>query len=287
MKPGLVVAARPLAVDFRSQTRPFTVALVKDWLQAGGHLTGLDPGLLRKRELGFWRTADLVCAVSSRLQQRLAEDGVPSVLLRHGYDASRQPKAGSSPAIPDLAGLPRPLLGCAGRIDGRWAFEALEGVARAHQGGSIVLLGPVSHLVPREAFGRLLALPNVHHFDAVSGDLLPAWLEALDCCLVPYLEDEWQRYASPLKVWDYFHAGRPIVATGAPALGDFPPGLIHFAPSPSALPALVEVALAEDRATAMRLRRSYALENTWEQRADQLMALVADRRKRRTAGVAA
>ncbi len=283
MHPTIAIGARPFTVDSAPGPRPFVVALVKDWLQAGGHLTGLDAGALRERELRFWRSADLVCAVSPRLQARLAEDGIDSVLLRHGSSAASDAGPSSGPVVEELADLPRPLLGSVGRIDGRWAFDALEDLARAHPMGSLVLVGPLSPLLPRAAFERLLALPNVHHFGPVDGDRIASWLDALDCCLVPYKEDEWQQYASPLKVWDYFRAGHPIVATGSPALGDFPAGLIHFASSPDDLVTLVGEALAEDPASGLR-RRRYASENTWDDRAGQLMALVAQRREGRRVG---
>jgi glycosyltransferase involved in cell wall biosynthesis len=278
MRPTLVVGARPATFDLGPGAPPFRVALVKDWLQAGGHLTGLDGDLLRERELASWRAADLVCAVSSRLRDRLADDGIPSVLLRHG---STSPEAHGTPAPTppeELARLPKPILGAVGRIDPRWAFDALEDLARARPDASLALIGPLSPKVPHAALARLTELPNVHRFDAVPGPELPAWLDALDCCLVPYSPDEWQQWASPLKVWDYFRAGKPVVATGAPAMGEFPEGLIHFAASPAELPGLVEAALGEDPATGRRLRTAYAATNTWDDRAAELMRLVEERR---------
>jgi hypothetical protein len=275
LRPRLVLAARPIPESLLPSPRPFVVALVKDWLQAGSHLTGLDVDDLRARELAFWRGADLVCSVSLRLQDRLAEDGIASVLLRHGYDHSRPAAASADVPVPELRDLPRPILGSVGRLDGRLAFSDLETLAQTYAHGSVVLVGPVSNLMPTERFERLLSHPNVHRFDSVAGEQLDAWLRSMDCCLIPYMDDHWQQFSSPLKVWDYLSAGRPVAATGAPALGDFPDGLIDYAARSSALPALVGRALAENHPAAADARRAYVLQNTWEQRATQLLAYVA------------
>ncbi|MGI8781405.1 MAG: hypothetical protein ACR2L8_14800 [Solirubrobacteraceae bacterium] len=129
MRPRVVVAARGVREGIAAEPAPFTVALVKDWLQAGGHLTGLDAAALRTRELAAWRAADLVCAVSGPLQARLAEDGIESVLLRHGFDAGMAARYDAVAPVPAYAELPRPLLGCVGRIDARWSFDALAALA--------------------------------------------------------------------------------------------------------------------------------------------------------------
>jgi hypothetical protein len=282
MQPRFVVAARN-----EGASGPFVVSLVKDWLQAGSHLTGQDGGDLRRRELAAWRAADLVCAISPRLQERLAEDGIDSALLRHGFDAEQVAGYETGAAPPQLAGLGRPIIGATGRIDARWAFGDLAGVADRFPEGSVVLVGPLHPRLSDPAFESLLARPNVHRFPAVPNPELPRWLGQFDCTLVPYTDDEWQFYASPIKVWDYFYAGAPIAATGAPALGEFPDGLVHFALSPSHLPDLVAAALSEDRDAGLARRREYALANTWDHRAAELEGLVQRASADTSAAVAA
>ena len=119
MAPRVVIAARGLREGYPRAPRPYVVALVKDWLQAGSHLTGLDAAALRQHELRHWRRADLVCATSTRLVQRLEQDGIPSVLLRHGFNVDLASRYASGRTPAELAQLPRPLLGCTGRINER------------------------------------------------------------------------------------------------------------------------------------------------------------------------
>lgn len=269
---GLVVTSA--AFDDSTWLPPgaLKVAVVKDWLEAGAHLTGLPAQTIRERQRRTWQVADVVCAISTRLVDRLAQEGVTAELLRHGSLAPRfgTPAAQGVPAA--LADFPRPLVGAVGRVDSRWDYPALAEVAERNPGGSVLLIGPVSPRVDRAALDGLLERPNVHLLPPVPNTELPAWVEALDVSTVPYVDDPWQQYASPLKIWDYLRAGTPIAATGCPALGEFPAGLVHFSLPSRDLPGLVEAALAEPGENVAR-RREYAAANTWDDRAAQLLRL--------------
>lgn len=278
LRPGLVVAARPTAPWFADLTPGATrVALVKDWLQAGTHLTGRDPAATRRLEHEEWAAADLVCAVSRPLVAQLEADGFPAHLLRQGFSLDlagpEEELDGSPPAA--LADLPRPIIGSVGRIDARLAYDELERVADAHPEGSLVLVGPIAPLAPAERLSRLLDRPNVHHLPAVPTRAVPHWVASMDCALIPYLADEWQRYAAPIKVWDYLYAGTPIAATGAPSLADLPAGLLHTAVDHRELPDLVARALGEGRPGRRADRRAFARASSWDARAEQLLDLVA------------
>ena len=48
--------------------------------------------------------------------------------------------------------------------------------------------------------------------------MLPAYVRYLDCALLPYVDSEWTRYQSPLKLWEYLYSGAPIVGMGSAEL---------------------------------------------------------------------
>ncbi|MFB9378506.1 glycosyltransferase [Kineococcus gynurae] len=274
---GLVVTCAAFDESTEIPVGARTVAVVKDWLAAGAHLTGLSAETILERQRRTWARADVVCAISTRLQRRVAEEGVDARLLRHGSLRAAGPVPGTAPVPAPLAGLPRPLLGAVGRIDARWDLAALAAVAEQHPEGSLLLIGPVSPRLQgpaRVALDALAARPNVHLLPAVANTELGAWTEAMDVTLVPYVDDPWQEFASPLKIWDYFRAGTPIAATGCPALGEFPAGLVHFRLPSRELAEAVEEALAEPAEHRAR-RTAYAAANTWDHRAAELLALAA------------
>ena len=143
-----------------------------------------------------------------------------------------------------------------------------------------MFVGHVSPRLPARAARLLESLPNVHVLGPVDRKGLPPYISHLDVALLPYLEDEWGAYGSPLKIWDYLYAGPPIVGSGYLELQDFPPPLIRFNSGVPAFIASVEEALAEDGA-GRSIRRKYALENTWDDRARQLDRVVEEAMARR------
>ena len=258
-----------------------SVALVKDWIEAGGELVGQEAGEIAASRRALWDRADLICATSTELVRTLERLGHPARLLRHGFHADLADAYDDDPP-PEYRDLPRPLLGYAGRIDGRLDFDALGAVADRFRGGSVVLVGPVSPRAPQEEVARLAQRPNVHLLGVRTRERLPAYLAALDCSLLPYRPGEWSRHGSPLKLWDYLYAGPPIVGAGYLALREYPPPLVRFVAEADAFAAAVDAALRADRGRDER--RAFALANSWADRARELERLVAEALARVDAG---
>lgn len=241
------------------------VHLVMDWQEAGAELLGRSREALAAELEVACRAADVICATSSRIVAALAERGYAAVLLRHGFAADTAPLYEAAEPE-EYAQLDRPLLGYVGSIDGRLDFELLERLGHV---GTVVLVGPVSpRLAPADR--ALLDRPGIHVLGGRPRERLPAYVRHLDCCLLPYRATEWLRYGSPLKMWEYFYAGPPIVGSGCLELLDYPPPLVRFARTAEEFLELVRA--VDDGAEE---RRAYALANTWDHRAEQLDALVA------------
>ena len=247
------------------------VYVVKDFVEAGGALIGREASVIAAEEHRMCARADLVCAVTRRLQETLAERGVEAALLPHGFHADLAALYDTAERPPAYERLGRPLLGYAGRIDGRLDFAALAALADRYPKGSLVMIGPVSPRLPRTELHQLVERPNVHLLGARSREELPAYLSYLDCCLMPYRDDEWARHGSPLKLWDALYAGPPIVGSGYSVLADHP--FVNYASPPGRLPDVVAAALGEN-GDRRDLRRAYALENSWDRRAAELDRLL-------------
>jgi glycosyltransferase involved in cell wall biosynthesis len=270
---ALAVFARgPAAlVDMAQPAR--SVFLVKDWTPAGAELLGRDGGAIEAELLAMCRRVDVVCAVTDALRATLAERGVESRLLRHGF-AAEQADAFASPAVPpDLRDLPRPLIGYVGRVDDRLDWVAIARIAERLPDASVVLVGPRSPRLPAESVAGTERLPNVHLLGGRRRDELPGYLTALDCCLLPYRPGVWGAHGSPLKLWEYLYAGPPIVGSGYEVLREYA-DFVDYA-RPEELPEAVERAVTAGAPGDVDRRRAFALENTWEHRAAELLRIAA------------
>ncbi len=267
----IVISTRDAAGLSGFRAEAGRIYLVKDWIQAGGTLLGRDECDLKREVATMAGWADLVCTISPALQSGLRQDGVDSVVLRHGFHAGLAPLYDNGEEPRELKRLPRPLVGYAGRIDGRLDIELLIKLSR-RLGGTLLLVGPVSPRLAADLSDRLRAEPGIELFGTRRRDELPAYLSSLDCSLMPYRDTEWLRYASPLKLWDLLYAGPPIVGSGCLALTEHAPHLLHFATSHDDFIVAVEQAISEGHRGAGR-RRQYALENSWDARAAELEGL--------------
>lgn len=270
---------RPVTVSGRFHEGTFGLAgesarvyLVKDWVQAGSQLLGHSRETLEAAVRWMCDHADLVCATSRPLQEALGERGVAAELLPHGFDAALAGAYDGAREPLELRELTRPLLGYTGRVDGRLDFQLLDALAEEVAPGTIVLIGPRSPRLAVENLELARRRENIVLLGARPREQLPSYVAHLDLCLLPYREDEWLRYGSPLKLWEYLYAGPPIVGTGCEVLRDYPPPLVTYASGREALFEAVEKSLAA--VGGQEERRAFAMANTWDARAETLDRLV-------------
>ena len=187
--------------------------------------------------------------------------------LADAYDEAVEPS--------EYRALPRPLLGYTGGIDDRLDFELLVALADRFGGGSVVLVGHPSPRLSEAARDALASRPNIHVLGPRGRESLPAYVRYLDVALLPYRDTLFTRHQSPMKVWEYFYAGPPVVGVASPELRFYPEPLVGYAENAAAVPALVQQALEHPGAGAEE-RRRFALANTWDDRAAQIERAIAE-----------
>lgn len=178
---------------------------------ASVHVSALEERLLRR--------ADLVVASSARLlaaKRRIAPD---TVLVRHGVDHAHFARA-LDPALevpPDLARLPRPVIGFFGLVADWIDLALVRRVADAFPRASVALIGKVA-----TSTSPLAGAPNVHLLGRKPYAELPAYCKGFSVALTPFVENELALNANPLKAREYVAAGLPNVCTDLPELRAIP-----------------------------------------------------------------
>ena len=239
---------------------------------------GGDPrrrALLTEYDRASAQRSRLVFATATPLRDRHLANNPHTHLVRNVGDfAHVVPAADRSTAPPELAALPRPVVGFAGNfLSEKVDFGLLEHLARSRPDWTVLLVGPARP----DTAGRLealAALPNVTWTGAVSYDEVPRSIAAFDVGLIPYLENAYTRSCFPLKLYEYLAAGKPVVATGLPELAGMEPHVV-VAPGRDAALAAVEAALGSLTDAEREARQAVAAQNTWETRAARLLELVA------------
>ena len=227
---------------------------------ASAHVAELERRLLRR--------ADLVIASAQRLVDSKRRENPRTVLVRHGVDFAHFARA-LDPATqvpPELAALPRPILGFFGLVADWIDLELVREVADANPRASVVLVGKVvTSTAPLEG------ARNVHLFGRRPYAELPGWCRGFDVALTPFRLNELGLNANPLKAREYVAAGLPNVCTDLPELRVIPGCTV--ARSRAEFVAAVRSALGGGGCT--RERSELMRSESWEAKVEEIRGHVA------------
>jgi glycosyltransferase involved in cell wall biosynthesis len=177
----------------------------------------------------------------------------------------------------DLAAIPGPRVGFVGVLDFRVDQALLAACAAARPDLQWVFIGPVHGEWFDEA--ALRRHPNVHLLGLKPRAALPGYLKGLDVATIPYVLDRHTSAIYPLKLHEYFAAGRPVVATPLPSLRSLngrPAGHLRLGAGAGDFLAAIDSALATgERGVTERV--ALARQNAWPGRAADISALIRER----------
>jgi glycosyltransferase involved in cell wall biosynthesis len=233
-----------------------------------GSWPGLDQVPLRQMEEKLVRRVDRVIAVSTTLQERLANLGRVAPLLTHGVD--REHWSAPSPDLPLLDGLERPLIVFWGVKDRRMDVAFVRRLGADLTRGTIVLVGPENG--PDAA---VLSLPRVRSMPAIAWEQLPTLARAAAVLIMPYADLAVTRAMQPLKLKEYLATGRPVVVRDLPATRDWA-DCLDLALDAETFSRLVRQRLATGTPEDQQLARRRLAGEGWGEKARQLERWLLD-----------
>lgn len=252
----------------------------------------------RTTELSTFTRADRVVAVSTTLRDWLVDSGVDPAridVLPNGVDAARfaptasarertrtQLKIDAAECVIGFVGTLKAWHGTATLLA---AVALLRGLA-PHLPIRLLIVGDGPERVLLQALAATSGIADVTHFTgAVPHAEIPAYVGAMDIAVAPYDQAE-GFYFSPLKVFEYMAAGRPVVAAG---VGQLAERLRHgetallYPPGDLAALAMALRSLAESPRERVRLgiaARSWVeAHHSWDGNARRVIALIDDARR--------
>ena len=229
-------------------------------------ITSLEREVLKK--------VDVAITVSEKLSEEKSQFHKPVHTVHHGVDYPLFQHTGAPRPVDVPSG--RPVMGYSGVIRYMIDLELIRDLADKKPNWDFVMVGPVSE--SRSDFyakiEELKKRPNVHFLGSRRPEDLPAYINAFDVCLLPYVKGEVSTYyAAPLKFYEYLAAGKCVVSTVGPK--EYDRDVVINCASAAEVLAGIEEALSRDSAELASKRKEIARLNSWSERVRQIDSILA------------
>lgn len=238
----------------------------------------LDPDRVLAMERELCERSDVVFCTAHSLLDAKKKYNPNTHLASHGVDHEHFATA-LDPEVqiaPELADLPKPVLGFFGLIHDWIDLELIEYLARQRPDWSIVLIGGA-----RVDLTRLEGFSNVHWLGRKPYAELPRYCKGFDVALIPFAINELTRHVNPIKLREYLSAGLPVVSSPLPEVTYYRDHCT-VAETPEAFLAAVEEASAGDSQARRRARSEAMSGETWEQKVRELGEHVLQAKERKS-----
>ena len=213
------------------------------------------------------RGTRIVC-VSDELAARVA-DARPAVVIPNGLNAEEWREPSPPPAA--FSELSRPIVTYVGTLDQRLDTSLLARIADDPAVGSVALIGPCED---NGLERKLRSIPKVTLFGLMGRKDVTGALAASDVCIIPHVAGQLTNAMSPMKLYEYLAAGKPVVAVDLPPVIGISERVLMA--RPENFVAAVRTALdlpSQDE----RDRQEFLRSNSWDVRHERLLrVLLAD-----------
>lgn len=165
----------------------------------------------------------------------------------------------------------KPVVGYVGAINDRLDYGLLVELARRMPQCRFVFVGPTTQADALYANGistderrPLFLLPNVSRIAMVDKKYISDIIRQFDICMIPYRTDvAFNQYSFPMKLFEYFYVGKPVLATSIDELKQFHP-LVHIATTALEWKQYIRSTLPRRWPAAYRKKqRQRAVANSW------------------------
>ncbi len=216
--------------------------------------------------------ADLVVGSARDLLEKVRKERPDAVLCPNGVDyrhfADHIP--GDPPQdVADLAAGDKPVIGYYGAIAEWVDFGLIRKAANDLPEYEFVFIGPEYDASVKQHL-EVFDLPNVRWLGVKDYKELPAYLHVFDVATIPFLVNEVTHAVSPLKLFEYFAGGRPVVTPALRECAQYEAVLIADDAEDYVRKLRMAVDLRRDPEHLALLRRT-ARANTWEMRCGGLI----------------
>ena len=222
-----------------------------------------------RRLLGLSRATFVTAEALEERLRAMGNAGPQPVRVPNGVDFEWfQSQAAGAP--PDIAGSTTPVAGYVGALRSWFDYELIGRLARAMPDVLFAIVGPLDFDF-RNA--HLRSIPNLRWIGRREYTDMPRYIGRFNVCLIPFVEGKVSATTNPVKVFEYFALGKPVVSTPMHELDAFArQGYVRLARGEREFADAIRSALAERDERCAAGRRAVARAHSWRSLTDVMLA---------------
>lgn len=157
-------------------------------------------------------------------------------------------------------------IGWLGKLNRMWIIQLVK-----RKEFKIFLIGPYK----KKEVQSYLSYNNIILTGPKIGEELYQYMRRADVYIAPYKQGKYTErgYTMPNKFWLYLSFGKPIVTCQIKNLVDLPRGFVYQSENISKFISNIDKAVSEDSPDIFEKRIQFILQNTWDNRVDELLGL--------------
>jgi glycosyltransferase involved in cell wall biosynthesis len=252
----------------RRDVYPATAQTVYDWID-DFDVFQFDRAFLERNHVRAFKDATVISSVARRLHDRASATRPDALYLPNGVEYDHF--ANGSIRVPDDSDIEpawrmrKPLAGYYGSMAEWFDYDLLTEVASLRPDWNFLLIGPMYDNSLRERGRLMLKCPNVRWIGQRDYQELPGYLRMFDAAMIPFTINNITLATSPLKLFEYFAGGKPVITTPMPECEAF--SEVHIARTAEEFSLALDIARAEGQDRQFRERmQTLGSENSWTSR---------------------
>lgn len=216
----------------------------------------------KKEEKILIKNSDLIVTSARSLYEKIHKATEKICFVPNGSDFEHFNKSQLDDPLKDFQ---KPIVGYFGAIAEWFDTDLIEFLAKARPDVTFVFIG--------DTYGsnlkKVLNLENTRFLGERPYSEIPKYLHKFDVCLIPFKLTPLTLDTHPIKIYEYFAAGKPVVTTKLPEILHMN-NLCYVAQSKEDFLNKLNLALEENDENLAKQRITFAQNNSWNLRFDKL-----------------
>ena len=201
---------------------------------------------------------------AEKLEERLRAIAPGCLIVRvpNGVDFEWFQDCASRQGVPpDINDASHPIAGYVGVLRSWFDYDLIGHLARTMPDVSFIIVGPLDF---ESRNSHLRTIPNLRWIGRREYGEMPGYIRTFDVCLIPFVAGKVSETTNPVKVFEYFALGKPVVSTPMHELLPFRnDGLLRFAQGREEFAAALRDSLSEPAGEIQGRRREVARRHSW------------------------